>query len=141
MLSVQFLRVRDLFSRPHAEEGKVTWSIQVQGGSSRCVHLDRAPEKQDNIQVGTLIGAIPSSRFVYRVLLRGTSINDQLVCLVQTQHAAPQREERAKGTWLWPFRVQVVVLRQRSQRKRLCLLACHVQLDSRRTEGHQQSST
>lgn len=45
MLSLRFLNVRDV---PHApvKEEKVTWSIQVQGGSSRSINLDRGPQEQ-----------------------------------------------------------------------------------------------
>lgn len=50
MLRLRFLNVRDV-PRAFAKEEEVTWSIQVQGGSSRCIHLDRGPQQQEGNQV------------------------------------------------------------------------------------------
>eukprot|EP00903_Cladosiphon_okamuranus_P012887 g12034.t1 len=55
---LQFLSLRDV-RRPQVKEEEVTWSIRVQGGSSRCIRLDRAPEQQgDNRRGGVPAGAV-----------------------------------------------------------------------------------
>lgn len=58
MLSLRFLSARDL-PRPTAKEEDATWSIQVQGGSSRCIHLDRGTESKGS-QVSSSLGNLPA---------------------------------------------------------------------------------
>lgn len=58
MLSLRFLSARDL-PRPTAKEEDATWSIQVQGGSSRCIHLDRGTESKEGSQVSSSLGNLP----------------------------------------------------------------------------------
>lgn len=59
MLSLRFLSARDL-PFPSANEEAATWSIEVQGGSSRCIHVDRGTEQQEANQVSSSSGNLPA---------------------------------------------------------------------------------